>query len=73
MPVNSNIITVGIDKDDNYCIWAIVEPEKPMEQRLFELVCTNERLEAPDNCVIEYIGTYQYETHLFEIKSMIEF
>ena len=72
MPQGSEILTVQTDQKDNSpCIWALVDPEKELETRHFELFGTGHPVPYDMGVERKYIGTYQYQKgefvgHIFE-------
>ena len=69
MPINSNILTVQMQKETP-CIWAIVDPDNKPELRHIRIVGTGHPI---NNTMINYIGTFQMASgilvwHVFEIK-----
>jgi len=72
MPIGAEILLVQQDqKTMKPCIWALVYPDNPQEERFFEMFGTG--IPIHNYMVIrrKYIGTYQYQHgefvgHLFE-------
>lgn len=70
MPIGSEIISVQ-NQLETPCLWAIVNPDKAIEERCFELFGTGHNM--PDDMGIDrkFIGTFQLRNgdfvgHLFE-------
>lgn len=58
MPEEAQILCVQLQNDEP-CIWAVVDPAKPIVRRLFYIRGTGHRIaEAAE---AEYVGTFQYE------------
>ncbi len=72
MPTNSEILSVQQDKKTMCpCIWVLVYPDNPKEERFFELFGTGQTIHNDMGIVRKYIGTYQYQNgefvgHIFE-------
>ena len=73
MPKDAKVLTVQYQKEnDCVFIWAMVNPEKELEKRMFQLVMTGEEmfLNAEKLSKLHYINTSQKDWlvgHLFEI------
>lgn len=71
LPKESQILTVQI-QHGKICIWVLVEPDLPLEERIFEIYGTGEVIKESFSLVTrEYIGTFQCNGgdlvfHLFE-------
>ena len=72
MPTQSKILSVQQDqKTMKPCIWALVYPENPKEERFFELFGTGNPIQNDMGIQRKFIGTYQYQHgtfvgHIFE-------
>lgn len=72
MPTSSEILCVQQDKKTmKPCIWAMVYPNNPNEERFFELFGTGHPIHNDMGIDRKYIGTYQYQNgefvgHIFE-------
>ena len=72
IPTESKILSVQQDqKTMRPCIWILVYPDNPKEERLFELFGTGRPIHNDMGIMREYIGTYQYQKrefvgHIFE-------
>jgi len=67
---NAQIVKVGLDYNDEPCIWAIVDPNEENEKRNFIIVGTGESW-SNDLGDFKYIGTYfdgGYVWHVLEVK-----
>jgi hypothetical protein len=67
MPEGAEIICIQV-QDSTPCIWAIVDPNKPLMPRHFERIGTGWDLWKNTH---KYIGTYQepgYVWHVFETQ-----
>lgn len=67
LPKKAQILTVQF-QGDKLCLWALVNPENSIEQRIFILVGTGHIINAKD---LSYIGTVQHHVgklvwHVFE-------
>jgi hypothetical protein len=82
MPREAKIIAVGVQYDYP-CMWAIVTPEDPMEDRHFVTRVTGIEFEGENETGVplKYLGTYQipgsygpFVGHVFEVlnKELIE-
>lgn len=59
MPMGAQILTAQFQGDD-LCIWALVDSERQMEERIFERHVTGGNVgPAPHTCIRKYIGTVQ--------------
>ena len=71
MPKGAEILAVQT-QDGRPCIWAIVDPDAPVELRTFEMCGTGHKMkELAEDETRVYIGTVQidrYVWHYFEIK-----
>lgn len=66
MPADATILTVQ-NQDGDPHIWALVDPAKEMDARMFTIVGTGQPF---DDTNTKYIGTFQdgpFVWHLFEI------
>jgi hypothetical protein len=71
MPQGARIVHVGL-QDAVICAWAIVDPDAPIEHRVFRIVGTGHR-EIIDGST--YLGTVQqdvYVWHVFEVPAWTE-
>ncbi|NRS90859.1 hypothetical protein HNQ02_003806 [Flavobacterium sp. 7E] len=72
IPTESKILSVQQDqKTMRPCIWILVYPDNPKEERFFELFGTGNPIHNDMGVMREYIGTYQYQKgefvgHIFE-------
>ena len=72
MPTQSEILSVQQDqKSMKPCIWALVYPDNPKEERCFELFGTGNTINNDMGIERKYVGTYQYQRgefvgHIFE-------
>jgi hypothetical protein len=69
MPMGAKVLCVQIQAGKP-CIWALVDPERPMKEYMFLTFGTGH--EIPDNESLAYIGSYQlyngaFVGHLFEM------
>lgn len=70
MPEGAEILTFQ-NQRGNPCIWALVDPTKPKEERMFEIYGTGHDIHEDMGIDREYIGTIISEQgmlvwHLFE-------
>jgi len=56
MPMEAKILTVQI-QHGKVCVWAIVDPEQPLERRYFYLRGTGHPSDGMDE--MQYVGTVQ--------------
>lgn len=70
LPMDSKVISAGLDPQGDLCIWALVDPETATTPRVFMVVGTGWSMEDEiDNW--EFIGTVRqgpYMWHVFEVK-----
>lgn len=72
LPLGAHVLTVQSQNNEPQ-LWALVDPQQPLEPRHFRLVATGQQLADPfDKSSYVYIGTFQLLTgrlvfHLFEI------
>lgn len=71
MPRGAHVLCVQVQRDIPY-LWAIVDPDQPLDAKLFRLCGTGHPLEitSPES---RYIGTFQlaegsFIGHVFELK-----
>lgn len=69
LPMEAKILAVQI-QHDKPCLWALVDPNAPVETRSFRLAGTGHPIDEES---LEYIGTFQMASgsliwHLFEIR-----
>lgn len=69
LPMEARILAVQMQRDKP-CLWALVDPNAPVETRNFRVAGTGNPIEEEN---LEYIGTFQMAGgnlvwHLFEIK-----
>jgi hypothetical protein len=69
MPANAHILTVQMQYAEP-CIWALVNPEMPFEERTILIAGTGHEREDLDG-LVNYIGTFQMDGgglifHVFE-------
>lgn len=68
MPEGAEILTVQ-RQNEQACLWAIVNPERNKEDRLFEIHGTGNPMEDEFGVSRKYIGTFQqppFVWHVFE-------
>lgn len=69
MPTNARLLRVQMQGDLNPCLWALVDPSKPVEQRIFDIFGTgHDGISATHH---KYVDTFQMEGgslvfHVFE-------
>ncbi len=56
MPVGARVLTVQTQLG-RPCLWALVDPERAKEERLFVVYGTGHPIAAPDT--LAYVGTFQ--------------
>lgn len=70
LPKGAEIIRVDYDKYNSACLWAIVETDRPLEVRHFEIFGIGD--EIPPSRI--YVGTIHdkgdYFWHIFEVKKI---
>jgi len=70
MPRGARVLCVQAQHDAP-CVWALVDPDAPLEPRHFRIVATGQTIDA-DALVSAYHGTFQLHGalvfHLFEAK-----
>ena len=71
LPEGAEILCVQ-NQLETPCIWAIVDPEAPIEERRFITLGTGHPV--PEGINLKYIGTYQlmggaFVYHVFEVMS----
>jgi hypothetical protein len=71
LPKGAEILTAQGQHGRNVCIWALIDPEQPDEQRSFEIFATGENVHVDMGVKRNYIGTAQLEGgklifHVFE-------
>lgn len=70
MPEGARLLTIR-EQHGTVAIWALVDPSKPMQRRVFQLIGTGH--DVPDDEPTEYVGTAMLNggalvLHVFEIK-----
>lgn len=70
MPKDAEILTIQTE-NETPCIWALVNPEKAIELRYFEIYKTNQDIHCDMGVERKYINTFQLDGgsmvfHLFE-------
>lgn len=66
MPENAEIVTAGRDPGNQFCIWAIVNTEAPLEKKKFVVLGTGQ--EIPNNAW--YLKSFResvFVWHVFEL------
>ncbi len=71
MPTGAHVLCVQVQKGEP-CLWAVVDPDQPIETRQFRLCGTGHNL-AIDDPKSHYIGTFQLDGgnfigHVFDYK-----
>lgn len=71
LPEGAEILTAQGQHGRNVCLWALVDPERPDEQRSFEVFATGEPVNVDMGVERRYLGTAQLESgrlvfHVFE-------
>jgi hypothetical protein len=71
LPEGAQILTAQGQHGRSVCLWALVDPERPKEQRYFEVFATGEAIHTDMGLDRNYIGTAQLEGgqlifHVFE-------
>jgi hypothetical protein len=75
LPKNAQVINVGVDNDNVYCLWAIVDTEAEDEERFFEIYATGQNFRIlPRGEVRRFIGTIDDKRrelfwHVFEVET----
>lgn len=60
IPADAEILCVQVDqKTDKPCIWALVYPNNPKEERFFEVFGTGDEIRNDMGIERKYIGTFQ--------------
>ncbi len=72
MPKGAHILAVQV-QHNSPCLWAIVDPEQPIESRTFRIFGTGHEMDV-DMPHCHYIGTFQllggsFIGHLFEARA----
>lgn len=68
IPEGSDILRVGLDPQEQACIWCLVSEQLDAERRYFRVVATGEQIVSMKNK--RYIGTWNegpFVWHLFEL------
>ena len=70
MPKGAEILTAQV-QFDTPCIWALVNPDTPTEERFFRVFGTGHQIQYDMGIEFKYIGTFQvdggsYVFHVFE-------
>lgn len=66
LPQRSQILTVQM-QNEALCLWALVDPNLPLEKRIIRVVGTGNEFDDPEKCF--YLGTVQervFVWHVFE-------
>jgi hypothetical protein len=68
MPANSQILAIQFQEGAGPCLWALVDPQQPTEQRQFRVVGTGHSIDEDTG---QYLGTFQMMNgalvfHVFE-------
>ena len=63
MPKGAEVLSVGIDPDNQPCVWCSVDPYQSEEYRTIHVVDTGEGV--PDNTV--FVGTFIYHSYVGHI------
>jgi len=69
MPQGAEILSVQV-QDRGTFIWAAVDINKPLENKLFRLIGTGHEIDSLDYKSLKHIGTFQltgFVGHLFEV------
>ena len=71
MPEGAVVLHVDLQKGEGGVLWALVDPDKPLSTRVFNVVGTGQFLGSRDTMRgTTYVGTYQippFVWHVFEI------
>lgn len=68
MPENAQLLSVQL-QDGAICLWALVNPDLPVESRTFEIHGTGKPIHCDTGILRRYIGTVQqrpFVWHVFE-------
>lgn len=67
MPEGAQIISAGLDPQEDMCFWALVDSSAPLEERTIWCVGTGwplDELEMPD---ARFIGTIRHDPYMWHI------
>lgn len=67
MPTGANVVKFD-NQNGLYCLWAIVDTDKPMEERYFTIVGTGWELDG-DECYVGSIQQGAFVWHCLEVKA----
>lgn len=65
MPKGANVTSFDV-QNNQFCIWALVDTESPMEERYFTIVGTGWELDG-DECYIGMVQQGSYVWHCLEV------
>ncbi len=68
MPRDSKVLTVQV-QHDRPCLWVMVDPESPLEERIFRVFGTGQEISTDSR--LHYVGTWQrnaFVWHLFGVE-----
>lgn len=74
MPIGADILALQVQYGEP-CIWALVDPNAPTEQRIFKVFGTGHEVPV-DSESLNYIGTFQllegqFVGHVFELVRVV--
>lgn len=67
MPKGAQAIAVQVQGMNGPCLWAIVEPHKPLEDRVIITYGTGQPMQEDPSFTQEYISTYQIGYKVFHV------
>lgn len=73
VPADADILSVG-QQDGLAKLWALVDPEKPTEERRFVLVGTGHEIHFPLD-TLHFVGRVthaHFEWHVFEVREVAQ-
>jgi hypothetical protein len=66
MPVGAEVLSVGMQGAGSLCLWAIVQPMAPSQERVFYVCGTGNSLSGGEGRFIGTVQTDYFVWHVFE-------
>ena len=67
MPKNANILSCGVDADNNLCIWAAVDSNAEKVNRTIYMAWTGTNIDSFYNGEVSFVGTVKQANFIWHI------
>lgn len=70
MPTGATILRCALQAENGLCIWALVDPEAPPQERYFKVYGTGHAIRRDDAVYIGTVDAPPFVWHLFELPTL---